>query len=278
MGCLNILHDAFDEMSNEDIQDLINTAMSTGNHMINLLNDILNISKERNLSHSVTLEEVKFSELASEPIDNLITFASGKQIDMKHELNDTFADVPVVTDRKKYVQIISNIINNAIKFSEAGRIHVKSQLCDTMLEAVNRWGEDASTHAGTVYTMKDGETYYAVENAKAKVVRLSERNDKKWILASVADSGCGMKPTELGEMLKPYTQSSRGSNRAFQGSGLGLFICVSLCHQLDGFIACSSTPGVGSVFHVGIPVGIPEDDESTLPADLPTVLVHANPP
>jgi CheY-like chemotaxis protein len=64
-----------------------------------------------------------------------------------------------------------------------------------------------------------------------------------------------MKPEEIVEMLKPYTQAQDGTNAALQGTGLGLFICVSLCHQMDGFLACSSTAGTGTVFHVGFPVG-----------------------
>jgi two-component system sensor histidine kinase EvgS len=42
----------------------------------------------------------------------------------------------------------------------------------------------------------------------------------------------------------------------FQGTGLGLFICVSLCHQLQGFISCASTKDVGTAFHVAIPVDV----------------------
>ena len=79
---------------------------------------------------------------------------------------------------------------------------------------------------------------------------------QQWMLVSVSDSGCGMKPNELSEMLQPYTQSSRGSNRVFQGTGLGLFICMSLCQQMQGFLACSSTQGSGTVFHIGIPAKV----------------------
>lgn len=255
MGSLNILNDSIQDMSNDEVQDMISTAMSSGNHMINLLNDILDISKDRHLLNALKLESVKLKILASEPIENLLELAASKQISMKYHVPEDQGKSFVVTDKKKFQQIISNIVNNGIKFSEGGSIQVDFALTNSMIEAVNRWGEAASAYAGTVYTMNEDEVCDSVEAVKAKVLKHEDKKDK-WILASILDSGCGMKPGELAEMLKPYTQSSQGSNRAFQGTGLGLFICVSLCHQLEGFIACSSTPGVGSVFHIGIPVSI----------------------
>lgn len=76
-----------------------------------------------------------------------------------------------------------------------------------------------------------------------------------WFCFSVADSGVGMYPNELVKMFEPYTQSNNGgATTKVKGTGLGLFISVELCRRLGGFIACSSTPNEGTVFHVGIPV------------------------
>ena len=78
-----------------------------------------------------------------------------------------------------------------------------------------------------------------------------------------------MDPTQLAEMFSPYTQASTASNRTFQGTGLGLYICLSLCEQLKGFIACSSTPDEGTTFHIAIPVEFCEhnsDQQETSPS------------
>ena len=265
------MHDSINEMSNDEIQDLINTALSTGNHMINLLNDILNISKDKHQKQLLTLESVKISDLVTEPFENLRSLALSKKIALSLQLEPNDANMVVSTDKKKYTQIISNILNNSIKFAEGGSIDVRVELFDSMVEAVNSWGRKASSFEGTVFSMHENDMYDSVENVKTKVAQLSERKGtKNWILASIADSGCGIKPSELQEMMKPYTQSSRGTNRTFQGTGLGLFICLSLSHQLNGFLSCSSTPGVGSVFHIGIPVGSPDEKEAQLPESIPT--------
>ena len=163
----------------------------------------------------------------------------------------------IITDKTKVVQIVSNIINNAIKFSPEGSIDVRFQLAETRKDTIRKWSEVANSYAGTVYTMNESEVLYSVASVESKVAEMPELENQKWMLVSVTDSGCGMKPDELAEMLKPYTQST-GSNKAIQGTGLGLFICVSLCHQLGGFLACSSTPGNGTVFHVAFPVGTPD--------------------
>ena len=78
---------------------------------------------------------------------------------------------------------------------------------------------------------------------------------KQWMCLSVSDSGIGMKANELEQMFEPYTQGD-AATQPFVGTGLGLYICVSLCQQLGGFIACSSTLNRGTKFFVAAPVEI----------------------
>ena len=66
MGCLNILDESRQEMRKEEVKDLIGTALSSGNHMLHLLDDIINISKNKYLSHSITSEKCNYHTLASE--------------------------------------------------------------------------------------------------------------------------------------------------------------------------------------------------------------------
>ncbi|CAB9512451.1 Phytochrome-like protein cph1 [Seminavis robusta] len=260
MGCLNILDESRKEMKTEEVKDLINTALSSGNHMLHLLDNIINISKNKYLSHSITREKYNYHTLASEATQSLKSLALSKQIKFHSEVFPQHDYIVIVTDKTKVVQIVSNIINNAIKFSPKGRINVKFQLAETRRDTIRKWGEVASSYAGTVYTMTEGEVLYSVSSVESEVAKLTELENQKWMLASVTDSGCGMKPEELAEMLQPYTQSGSGGSKAtpIEGTGLGLFICVSLCHQLGGFLACSSTPGKGTVFHVAFPVGTPD--------------------
>jgi chemotaxis family two-component system sensor kinase Cph1 len=265
MGCLNILNDA-KNMSPEEIQEMVNTALASGNHMINLLNDILDISKNKYSSRTNSNNKVSYQVLASEAahslkslaINNGITYNANVQIP---EEGNTL----ILTDRTKVVQVVSNIVNNAIKFSSDGTIDVDIQLTKSLKRAVREVEIKSEQHAGTVFAMQEGEVYDSMNTVKENIGKVKKMmKNQKWMLVSVADSGCGMKPEELAEMLKPYTQASNGTNRKFQGTGLGLFICLSLCQQLNGFISCSSTKCVGSIFQVGIPVGIPDAENQMI--------------
>ena len=123
--------------------------------------------------------------------------------------------------------------------------------------AISSFEELASSYEGSAFMLKDS-MLDSVQDVKQRIHEICAREDQMWFCFSVSDSGVGMKPGELAKMFQPYTQASNGRARtSVKGTGLGLFICVELCRRLDGFVACSSTPNKGTVFHVGIPVDRP---------------------
>lgn len=263
MGCLNLLHEQITDLPEEETQDLINTALSSGNNMINLLNDILSLSKNRHLSNAISDDRLSYKHLADEALKGLRSLAASKSIEFKSEVTPPDDNLVVVTDKSKYMQIISNVVTNAIKYSPGGRVNVEFTLWDSMRASVEKWAHDALPYAATVFVMQENEVFHSVATVRQHFARMSNpKSDQKWMLASVKDSGCGIKPKELFEMLQAYTQSTRASNRVFQGTGLGLFICLTLCQHLNGFLAWSSTHNSGTVFHVGIPVKLEEGTEA----------------
>ena len=264
MGCLNILQDAGSSMPKEEIKDMVDTALVSGNHMIKLLNDILDIAKDKYMSQSIEEIRTNYQTLAAEATHGLRSHAFSNNIEFHSEVLPRNVNSVISTDKTKVVQIVSNLLNNAIKFSEGGQVNVKFQLLESRSASIEEWSKDAASYRGTIFTMQEHEMFDTITEVKTNMLtRPDSAGKKKWLLVSIKDSGCGMKADELGDMLRPYTQSSSGSNRVFQGTGLGLFICTSLCRQLHGFIACSSTPNQGTVFHVGIPVGVPSDQSSS---------------
>lgn len=265
MGCLNILHDSMDEMSKEETMDILNTAISSGNHMLNLLNDILDLSKNKQLSHEVGRDKVVFQTLAFEAIDGMKSLAQSRSISLKSQIFPNDRRDVIITDRTKIIQIVSNTVNNAIKFTDQRGIEARFDLVDTAQDAVRLFVDDTKHYTGMVFIMKQREMLRDHDSVVKEMARSPNSPNMRWIYFSVRDCGCGMKPSEISEMFSPYTQSSSESNRAFQGTGLGLYICLSLAQQMSGFIACGSTEGTGTTFCVGIPVEFCQTNDSTSP-------------
>ncbi|TCV96393.1 signal transduction histidine kinase [Luteibacter rhizovicinus] len=71
----------------------------------------------------------------------------------------------------------------------------------------------------------------------------------------VVDSGIGMSEEQLANLFEPFSQADASISRRFGGSGLGLALCHELAQLLGGSIDARSTPGVGSVFTLDVPVG-----------------------
>lgn len=261
MGCLNILHDSMHDMTEAEVMDLLKTALSSGNHMLNLLNDILDISKNKHLSHELASDRVLFRSLTLDSIEGMKSLATSKDIRLSFEILPKDTNCVIVTDRTKIIQIVSNTVNNAIKFTGKGGIDVRFELVDTVQDAVNSWATDVKSHAGVAFVMKDQEMLHDICAVRRRMTTATTAPNQKWLCISVKDKGCGMKPDELAKMFAPYTQSTIGSSKVFQGTGLGLFICVSLCQRLSGFIGCGSTPSLGTCMYVGVPVDVVEGED-----------------
>ena len=85
-------------------------------------------------------------------------------------------------------------------------------------------------------------------------VTLTARTEDDQILLSVADTGIGIRPEDMGQLFKPFRQIDSGLSRQHEGTGLGLAICQRLAELLGGKISVESTVGKGSVFTFRFPI------------------------
>ena len=84
-----------------------------------------------------------------------------------------------------------------------------------------------------------------------------QENGRDWITLSVADTGIGMTPDQMGKLFQEFSQASSTTASKYGGTGLGLAISRKLARMMGGDITVASEPGKGSVFTVRLPGGPP---------------------
>src|SRR5579859_2894545 len=89
-------------------------------------------------------------------------------------------------------------------------------------------------------------------------VAASANDDTVTLRFAVRDTGIGIAPENVGTMFKEFTQADSTMTRRYGGTGLGLAISQRLVKMMGGVISVKSEPGRGSVFHVTVPLGLPD--------------------
>ena len=94
----------------------------------------------------------------------------------------------------------------------------------------------------------------AVKFTESGEVRLSVMRDADCLSFSVADTGIGMTPEQLGRLFKPFEQADGSITRNYGGTGLGLTISQRLANLMGGGISVISEPGLGTTFSLRLPL------------------------
>ena len=291
MGCLRLLDGEMDSMPAEDVRDIIDTAVASGNPMVNLLNDIGNTSSsccdQSSTENTGTMvkEEVEYSRAATELSDVAKSLAIGKEVKLstlvdvhpsKSNPRNYNVNQLVSIHRIKVTQVLTNIVNNAIKYThDQGHVQIHFGLAEDLSQAVEPFLADAENSEGCILTRQPeeilGSTAEVQNWVSSSASHRQQETPQQWLTMMIRDNGCGVKPWDLPDIFSPYTQASgsterskKASSRDFQGTGLGLYICQNLCYQMKGFLACTSTTGRGTTFYVGLPASGHDDDRSNV--------------
>ncbi|WP_404785754.1 ATP-binding protein [Altericista sp. CCNU0014] len=198
-----------DSSLNPDQQQYINIINRSGEHLLGLINSVLEMSKIE--SGSMSLEENDFdvSRLLA-TVESMFRF---KASDRGIELNIECANqVPCYlrADEGKLRQVLINLMGNAIKFTKSGHVTVR-------LNSQNRVPE---------------------EDATAPSI---------WLWVEVEDTGPGIAPEELELLFQAFRQTETG-RKSQQGSGLGLSISRRFVELMGGQLQVRSTVGKGTIF------------------------------
>ena len=206
--------------------------------LLNMVNNILVISKHAAKKDELLPEPVDFVDLAQFVRKALAPIAEGKDV----RLTCTVApNVPLsMADWEKLRRILENLVNNAIKYTHRGGF------------------------VRLTIGFEDGETDSHSESEKADTnAPDGEDAAAGWIVMRVADDGMGIAPEELGQIFELYKQAGQSANRRYRGTGLGLAVVRDLTELHGGTVTVESRVKEGSTFTVRIPYVpvIEEEDE-----------------
>ena len=196
--------------------------------LLNMVNNILVISKHAAKKDELLPEPVDFVDLAQFVRKALAPIAEGKDV----RLTCTVApNVPLsMADWEKLRRILENLVNNAIKYTHRGGF------------------------VRLTIGFEDGETDSHSESEKADTnAPDGEDAAAGWIVMRVADDGMGIAPEELDQIFELYKQAGQSANRRYRGTGLGLAVVRDLTELHGGTVTVESRVKEGSTFTVRIP-------------------------
>ena len=207
--------------------------------LLNMVNNILVISKHAAKKDELLPEPVDFVDLAQFVRKALVPIAEGKDVRLSCSVAP---DVPLsMADWEKLRRILENLVNNAIKYTHRGGFVRLTIGFESGEEANHGHGNHPGTH------VPDDE----------------DAAPAGWIVMRVADDGMGIAPEELDQIFELYKQAGQSANRRYRGTGLGLAVVRDLTELHGGTVAVESRVKEGSTFTVRIPYVpvIEEEDE-----------------
>jgi len=225
----------YSEMLQEDAQDSgsedflpdLERIQTAGKHLLDMISDILDISKIEAGHVTLYLENFDVATMIEEVMTTAQTLVEKKgnalALKTQGELGMMYADQPKVR------QILLNLLSNAAKFTEGGVITIG-------IERIQTQRKKSTKHNKNNDELLPGSTY----NYPILVFRVS-------------DTGIGMTEEQLQQIFKPFIQADASTTRKYGGTGLGLAISQRLCQILGGEISVESEDGKGSTFTVSLP-------------------------
>jgi CheY-like chemotaxis protein/nitrogen-specific signal transduction histidine kinase len=233
IGFSEVIKDGLVGEITEQQKKHVGNIFDSGQHLLSLINDVLDLSKIEAGKMNLELETLDPSTRLPACLSMVTEKAMLNDIELKHDIAPKLGSFQ--GDGRKLKQIIYNLLSNAVKFTPNG-------------------GE-VTLSARRVLR---GEVHVASMNKPwqtRQIINADEQmpNFKEFLEITVHDTGIGISAADLDKLFQPFTQIDSSLARQYEGTGLGLVLVQELVELHGGVTEVSSAEGQGSCFKVWIP-------------------------
>ncbi|WP_426446779.1 HAMP domain-containing protein [Paenibacillus sp. S-38] len=241
LNSLLLLAEQLAENPDENLSDnqvkFAETIQDSGHELLNLINDILDLSKIESGTVTPDFVETTMNEITGSIERTFRHMADDKKLDFKIKVEPNVPET-IVTDSKRVQQILKNLLSNAFKFTEEGQVQL------LIRRANSGWSKD----------------HEALNRAKLV------------LCFCVSDTGIGIPPEKQQIIFEAFQQADGSTNRTYGGTGLGLAISREIASMLGGEITLYSVVNTGSTFNLYLPLDADAPAPDPKPKYVPEVI------
>ena len=220
LGMTEILQEEIFGDLNDRQRQSLRTIEKSSNHLLELINDILDVAKIEAGQVNLFCQPCNIESLCQSSLIFIKQQAFSKNIQLETEIP---ANLPSINlDERRIRQVLINLLSNAVKFTpDGGNIDLKVSYI-SFLDEANRTSNGAIT---------------------CDIIEIS-----------ITDTGIGIAPDQIKRLFQPFVQVEGSLNRSYSGTGLGLALVKRLVELHGGKVRLTSELGAGSCFTIALPI------------------------
>jgi len=219
IGFSEVLHDGMAGDVTEQQREYLHDILTSGTHLLSLINDILDLSKVEAGRMELELECLPVEPTLHTALSIVREKAAAHRLTL--ELDVAAGIGELCADARKLKQIVYNLLSNAVKFTpDGGRVTVGAR---------------------------------RVPAAAAPAAAAPPSGTDEFVEIAVSDTGIGIAPADQARLFEAFTQIDSSLARQYEGTGLGLALVKRLVELHGGAVGLESVPGQGSTFRVWLP-------------------------